>query len=234
MTEPAQTVPAQLPRMPFEQPHPLRPAPLLQALTDRGPVHRVRTPMGDEAWLVTGYDEVRSLYSGDQLGRSHPRPERAARLTASALFGGRPRENHATEDHDRAWFKEVLHTIMSPARLRDLRPWVDTLATTLLDELAAAARPADLVELVAVPLPTLVICKLLGVPAEHLARCQKLSEAIASARDEERSRAGLAELTSDLSELVAGRRTEADGLLTRLRRPRTGSRPMSLATSALR
>jgi cytochrome P450 len=208
---------AELPPMPFEQPHPLRPAPVLRALQDRGPVHRVRTRMGDEAWLVTGYDEIRSLYGGELLGRSHPRPDRAARLTASALFGGRPRENYATEDADRAWVRDVLHTIMSPAQLRELRPWVDALVTTLLDQLAAANRPADLIDLVAVPLPTLVICKLLGVPQADLARCRALSEAIASAGDEQRSKTGLAELTGHLRELVAGGRAEADGLLSRLR-----------------
>src|SRR6266436_8903683 len=80
-----------LPAMPFEQPHPLRPAPVLKALAQDGPIHRVLTRMGDQAWLVTGYEEIRSLYSVNVLGRSHPRPDRAARLTASALFGGRPR-----------------------------------------------------------------------------------------------------------------------------------------------
>src|SRR6185437_5375657 len=81
-----------LPVMPFEQAHPLQPAPVLRGLAERGPIHRVRTLVGDEAWLVTGYAQIRSLYSGELLGRSHPRPECAARLTASALFGGRPQE----------------------------------------------------------------------------------------------------------------------------------------------
>jgi len=202
--------------MPFAQPHPLRPAPVQRALAERGPIHRVRTRVGDEAWLVTGYDQIRSLYSGDLLGRSHPRPDRAARLTASALFGGRPRENYATEDADRAGFREVLRTIISPGRLRELRPWVDTLVKTLLDELAAAPRPADLIDMVAVPLPTLVICKLLGVPEEDLARHRVLADAIASAGDEQRSNTGLSELTDYLRELVAAGHAEADGLLSQL------------------
>ncbi|MFC7760446.1 hypothetical protein ACFQY4_22275 [Catellatospora bangladeshensis] len=77
-----------LPSMPFEQKHPLEPAPVLQELQEQGPVHRVRTLTGDEAWLVTGYEQVKALYSGDRLARAHPRPSRAPRLTASALFGG--------------------------------------------------------------------------------------------------------------------------------------------------
>jgi pentalenolactone synthase len=203
--------------MPFPQPYPLQPVPLVRALREGGPVHRVRTRTGDEAWLVTGYEQVRRLYGDDRLGRSHPEPDRAARLTDSALFGGRPRENHATEDTHRAWFKRILHTVMSPARLRELRPWVDALVTRLLDELAAAARPADLNDLVAVPLPTLVICKLLGVPDEDLDRYRDLSEAIAAAGDERRSTTGLAELTDHLRALVAGGRVAPDGLIGQLR-----------------
>jgi len=205
--------------MPFEQPYPLRPAPVLKALAQDGPIHRVRTRMGDQAWLVTGYEEIRSLYSVNVLGRSHPRPDRAARLTASALFGGRPREHYATEDRDRAQFKDVLRTIMSPTALRELRPWVDILVTTLLDELAAGPRPADLVDKVAVPLPTLVICKLMGVPQEDLGRYRELTEAIASSGDEQRSASGLTELTDHLRELVATGKIKPDGFLHLLHVP---------------
>jgi cytochrome P450 len=220
----------QLPAMPFEQAHPLEPAPQLCALQESGPVHQVRTRTGDEAWLVTGYQQVRSLYAGDRLARTHPKPDRAARLTASALFGGRPRENFASEDTDRAWFKEILHSVIAPARLRELRPWVDALVTRLLDDLAAAPRPADLVGLVAVPLPTMVICGILGVPDEDLPRCQQLTEAIASASDERRSTTGLAELTEHLRALVADGRVRPDGLLGRLRAAPYRLRPDIIAT----
>lgn len=206
-----------LPAMPFEQEHPLQPAPVLRALQEEGPIHRVRTITGDEAWLVTGYEQVKALYSGDRLARAHPRPSRAPRLTASALFGGRPRENYLSEDADRTWFRDVLHTIVSPAKLREFRPWVDELVTRLLDELAAAGPPADFVDIVAIPLPTLVICKLLGVPEKHIVRCRKLTEAIASARDEQRSTAGLMALVAHLRGLAATGRAEPGGLLMRLR-----------------
>jgi pentalenolactone synthase len=208
---------AELPSMPFEQACPLQPAPLLRALQEDGPIHRVCTRMGDEAWLVTGYEQVRALYGDDRVGRAHPDPDRAGRLTASALFGGRPRENSATEDADRAWVKDALGMIISPPRLRELRPWVDELVTRLLDDLAAADRPADLVKLVAVPLPTLVICKLLGVPQEHLARYLVLTESIASAEDEQRSGSALAELTEHLRDLLASGRVAADGFISRVR-----------------
>ena len=45
----------------------------------RGGVHRVHTPVGHQAWLVTDYAGVRLLLDDDRLGRSHPEPDTAAR-----------------------------------------------------------------------------------------------------------------------------------------------------------
>ncbi len=204
--------------LPFTQAHPLEPSTDLLALLERGAVHRVSTLMGDEALLVTGYEQVRDLYSGDRLSRSHRCPHQAARATGSMLFGGRPRDNYDTEDADRAWFREILHGFVGPAALRALRPWVDQTVTRLLDGLAAAPRPADFVDLVGIPLPTLVICKLLGIDDEDLDRYRSLAAAIAASYDGQRSGAALQELTDHFSALIAERRIAKGGLLRRVTR----------------
>ena len=54
-------------QLPFEHVHPLEVAPSLRELQDDGVIHRVRTPVGDPAWLVTGYEEVRRLLCDEQL-----------------------------------------------------------------------------------------------------------------------------------------------------------------------
>src|SRR5580693_6073499 len=79
-------------QLPFEQAHPLEVAPLLRRLQQDGVVHAVRTAVGDQAWLVTGYEEVRRLLADERLGRSHPDPARAARLGESVLLGGADRQ----------------------------------------------------------------------------------------------------------------------------------------------
>ena len=61
-------------QLPFDQAHPLDVAPLLRQLQQDGVVHQVRTAVGDQAWLVTGHEEVRRLLADDRLGRSHPDP----------------------------------------------------------------------------------------------------------------------------------------------------------------
>jgi cytochrome P450 len=224
---------AQLPTLPFAQPYPLQPVSLVRALHARAPIHRVRTRVGDEAWLVTGYELVRRLYSDDRVGRAHPRPDRAPRANESALFGGRPRENYATEDKDRAWFRELLHTVMGPAPLRELRPWLDGVVTELLDGLAAADRPADLNRLLAVPLPTLVICKLLGLPGEESARYWDFTQAIAAVADEQRSKTGTVELSRHVRELLAAGRVGSDGLIGELRRHRVPDDAIAEITMSL-
>jgi pentalenolactone synthase len=215
--EDAMTETAQLPTLPFDQPYPLQPVPLVRALHERSPIHRIRTRVGDEAWLVTGYALVRQLYGDDRVGRAHPRPDRAPRANESALFGGRPRENFVTEEKDRAWFRELLHTVMGPARLRELRPWLAGLVTELLDGLAAAGQPADLNRSLAVPLPTLVICKLLGLPGDEFPRYWELTQAIAAVADEQRSKTGLVELSRQVRELLAAGRVGSEGLIGQLR-----------------
>jgi len=135
----------------------------LQALRTAGPIHRVRTPVGDEAWLVTGYAQVRELMDDDRLGRSHRTPQTAPRSRASALFGG-PIGDFDAEPAGHKRMRALLQPHFSPRRLRALEPKVEALTRGLLDQLADDGPPADLHAKLAGPLPALVICELLGVP----------------------------------------------------------------------
>ena len=145
-------------QLPFDQAHPLDVAPLLRQLQQDGVVHHVRTAVGDQAWLVTGHEEVRRLLADDRLGRSHPDPDRAARLGQSVLFGG-PMGNYDTEQADNARLRSLLQPHFSPRRMRALRPRVEELTAGLLHDLAVRGSPADLHRALALPLPIQVICE---------------------------------------------------------------------------
>ena len=203
-------------QLPFEQAHPLQAPPGLQALRARGPIHPVRTATGDPAWLVTGYQEVRRLLDDPRLGRSHPDPDRAARTGESALFGG-PLGDYETEDADHARMRSLLQPYFTPRRIRALRPRVQALTAALLDELARHGPPADLVEALAVPLPVLVICELLGVPYADRDRFRAWTRDAADVRDRTRSERGLAELFGYGQQLVARKRAQpGDDVISRL------------------
>jgi cytochrome P450 len=207
------TTPAQLP---FAQANPLQAPPELRALQAQGPVHPVRTETGDPAWLVTGYREVRQLLDDPRLGRSHPDPDRAARTGESALFGG-PLGDYETEAADHARMRSLLQPHFTPRRIRALLPRVEALTTALIDELARHGPPADLIEALAVPLPVLVICELLGVPYADRDRFRAWTRDVADIRDRTRSERGLAELFGYGQHLVARKRAEpGDDIVSRL------------------
>jgi cytochrome P450 len=196
-------------QLPFEQAHPLELAPLLRQLQDDGAIHRVRTPVGDEAWLVTSYAEVRHLLDDDRLGWSHPDPAAAPRLGTSLLFGG-PRGNYDTEQADSARLRSLWQPLFSPKRMRAFRPRVEQLTRTLLDDLAEHGPPADLHQALALPLPIQVICELLGVPYAERDEFRALSEAAGDTRNRARAEQGLADLNNYGKQLVARKRQQPD------------------------
>jgi pentalenolactone synthase len=211
--EVAMTTPLQLP---FEQVDPLQVTPQLRELLAQGHIHRVRTEVGDPAWLVTHHPDVRRLLDDDRLGRAHPDPTTAARTNESALFGG-PLGNFATEHTDHMRMRALLQPHFTPRHMRDLHPRVEALTARLLDELAAQGPPADLHAMVAVPLPILVICELLGVPYEDRDRFRAWTTAAANTREHVASERGLADLYTYGRQLVAVKRREpADDVISRL------------------
>lgn len=205
-----------LAQLPFEQACPAAPAPGLRALQARGAVHKVRTATGDQAWLVTGYEEVRQLLADPRLGRSHPDPGSAARTGESVLFGG-PLGDYETEDADHARMRSLLQPHFTPGRMRALRPRVEELTAGLLDELGRRDQRADLVEALAAPLPILVICELLGVPYQDRSRFRGWTRAAAGVRDRACSEQGLAGLFGYGRQLVAGKHGQpGDDVISRL------------------
>lgn len=207
------STPAQLP---LPQDHPLEVSPELRTLQSRGPIHRVRTRVGHRAWLVTDYAAVRHLMDDDRLGRSHLHPEAAARTGDSALFGG-PLGDFDTEAADHARLRALLQPHFSPRHMRALQPRVEALATGLLDELADHGPPADLHAKLAVPLPVLVICELLGVPYEDRDQFRGWVADASCVTDHPRSERGLADLFGYGMALVKRKRAHpGDDVISRL------------------
>lgn len=194
-----------LPALPFEQPDALAVPPLLHRLQAERPITRVRTPTGDEAWYVARYSELKQLLGDSRLGRSHPDPEHAPRISDSVLFGG-PAENYETEDADHARMRALLTPYFSARRMEALRPRVEALVDELLEALAAVTPPVDLHEALSFPLPVLVICELLGVPYEDRAQFRAWSQGMADLHDRQRADAALGSLIGYMGDLVTRKR----------------------------
>lgn len=140
-------------------------------------IQRVSDTQGRPAWLVSGHERVRELLADPRLSRSHPNPGHPVRLTQPGLFGG-PIPDPEGELADLHRMRKLLTPPLSARRLESLRPRVETIVDTLLDELDRSGSPADFHTAVAFPLPALVICELLGLPAQdHADFCRWQIEA---------------------------------------------------------
>ncbi len=177
------TTGAELPHLPFDRDDVLELAPQYRELQESAPISPVRTPAGDVAWLVTGYDEARELFADTRLGRSHPDPENAARISGSVVFGGPMGGDPETERANHTMMRKLLAPAFSARRMGRLREHVAELVSDRLDVLAAAGPPADLHEVLSFPLPVLVICELLGVPYDDRDRFAGWSEGLSRLDD---------------------------------------------------
>ncbi|MEU3518907.1 cytochrome P450 [Streptomyces sp. NPDC006654] len=176
-------VTAERSRLPFARPNVLELAPLYEVLRREAPITAVTTPAGDPAWLVTRFDDVRDLLSDKRLGRSHPEPERASRITTAAVQEG-PTGNYATEEADHTRMRRLLTPAFSARRMVMLSDHVRHLVDDCIDRLLAerSAAPDGVVDLhagLAFPVPVAVICRLLGVPESDRDHFASLSERMA-------------------------------------------------------
>lgn len=170
-------------------------------------IRRVRTPAGDPAWQVVDYDEVKVLLADSRLGRSHPDPDNAPRLSSAAILGG-PTGDPETEAQEHARMRRLLAPAFSARRMARLRPRIQQIVTELLDDMLAGSPPVDFHEAISFPLPALVICELLGVPFEDRERFRRWSDDAGHMTDPQRANAGLEQLFGYMRSLVRRKRAE--------------------------
>jgi pentalenolactone synthase len=196
-----------LPVIPFERGNPLEVPQAYRDLRLREGIARVRTRMGDEVWLVSGYEDARKLFNDGRLGRSHPEPDKAARLSGSALLGG-PQGEIDTEkaDHDR--MRKLFMPSFSARRMKALTDHVGSLVDERLDHLAKLTPPVDLHAELSFPLPVLVICQLLGVPYEDRDYFGGVSARLGDMLDPDKSQAARDELSAYMAGLIERKRRE--------------------------
>ncbi|MET8006690.1 cytochrome P450 [Nonomuraea glycinis] len=171
-------------QLPFARPNVLDLAPLYEVLRREAPVAAVTTPAGDPAWLITRFDEVRELLGDKRLGRSHPEPERASRISTAAVQDG-PTGNYETEEADHKRMRRLLTPAFAAKRMVLLSDHMQRLVDSYIGHLIAdhGRSPDGIVDLhttLALPLPVAVICGLLGVPESDREHFRSLSERMAT------------------------------------------------------
>jgi pentalenolactone synthase len=180
-------------------------APQTRELLRTRPITRVRTLVGDEAWLVTGYALVKELFTDERLGRSHPEPEKAPRVS-NFFLGGGPIGDFETEKSVRQRFRKLLSPAFSPRRMRGFEERVQGIVTMLLDDMERQERPADLQASFSALLPAYVICELLGVPVADRDKFTRWVHALDNVLDAEQSAAAYLDLANYLRQAIEAKR----------------------------
>jgi cytochrome P450 len=151
---------------PLPVPAALEPPAEWPRLRQQCPVARVTMPSGDEALLVTRYEDVKQVLSDPRFGRRLDAPD-AARI-ADTESGGLFNSDMANavpatgREHER--WRRMVGMWFTAKRMLALRPGIEAMADQLIDGMTANGCPADLKANLAFPLPVWVICDLLGVP----------------------------------------------------------------------
>ncbi|WP_371779080.1 cytochrome P450 family protein [Streptosporangium subroseum] len=157
-------------------------------LRDGGPVHAIDFPPGMDAFLVIGYEHGRQALNDPRLAKGMSRgPARFREFTsADNPVLAHNMLNSDPPDHTR--LRRLVSKAFTPRRTESLRPRIQEITDGLIDAMAAKGH-ADLLDDFAFPLPIIVICELLGVPAEDRDDFRDWSTTLVSpARDEEQTR----------------------------------------------
>jgi len=152
----------------------LEPVDGLTRMHAASPVTRVQLPFGLEAWAVTGYEEVKQVL-GDRDRFSND--FRNLVDTTGVGSGQQPGGLGFADPPVHTRLRRILAPEFTMRRLAGLAPRISAIVDAQLDAMAAAKGPVDLVAAFALPIPSLTICELLGVPYEDRHEFQELSAA---------------------------------------------------------
>lgn len=207
MTEPVTLPPLHMRRNAFD------PTPELAEIREADGVRTVISALGNPVHLITRHEDVKAVLSDhERFSNSRPpgftlpgAPEMSEDELASAragnLLGLDPPE------HQR--LRRMLTAEFTIRRMKRLEPRIVEIVDARLDAMTAAGPPSDLVADFALPIPSLVICELLGVPYED--------------RDDFQHRSTLQlDLSLPIAERLALQRQSRDYMRGLVRRARQG------------
>ncbi|RSM54204.1 cytochrome P450 [Amycolatopsis sp. WAC 01376] len=215
--------------LPLARKCPFSPPPEYETLRTESPISRVGLPSGQTAWALTRLEDIREMlssphFSSDRqnpsfpmmVARPAPRPDKPFRPSLIAMDP--PEHSQARRD---------VVGEFTVKRMKALQPRIQQIVDDHIDALLAGPKPADLVQALSLPVPSLVICELLGVPyADHDFFQTCSSKMLNREVTPEERQSAFEQLESYLDELVTKKEANAteDDLLGRqiLKQQETG------------
>ncbi|MET9631259.1 cytochrome P450 [Lentzea sp. NPDC006480] len=155
--------------------------PGLAELRQQAPLCRIALPNGVKVWLVTTHDLIRDVLGDPETfgsnGAGWSDPANGGQMPPARPTGSLELHGDITvyDPPAHARLRRILAPAFGVGRMKMLRPLVARVIDDCLDGMARASAPVDFVQQFALPVPSLVICELLGVPYVQRAEFQRRS-----------------------------------------------------------
>ena len=206
------------PPFPQDRTCPYQPPPGYRAFRDEGGVHRATLYDGTEAWVVTAYRTARELLA--DAGRlSSDRQHPGYPIVSERMEGIKyqPPSFVGMDPPDHGRHRRMMAAEFSVRSVAALRPRIQALVEEYVDAMLAHGGPLDLVGAFSLPVPSRVICEILGVPYEDHAFFQEASRRLVQADSPEQALQSVADLSVYLDDMIARYIAErGPGLIGRL------------------
>ncbi|RSM53324.1 cytochrome P450 [Actinoplanes sp. ATCC 53533] len=187
---------------------------------------------GHTVWAVNRYEDIKTAMT-------HPRI--SARTLGVLQGNGNHEGPNAPEvfprmdDPEHARLRRMLTKDFTVRRINAMRPQIEDMANDFIDTMVAKGQPADLVQDYALPIPSLVISLLLGVPYTDHGIFQAITSTMMnmSATQQEKAKAS-GQFFGYMMELVARKEREpGDDLISRLIREHVQTGELRRETAAM-
>lgn len=200
---------------------PLDPPAEYTGLREEQPIVKVRFPNGSTGWLVTRFEEGSQVFNDPRLSARRPRHDTPEGEVAEAGEDAPFDAGFVMMDEpEHGAYRRLLTARFTPKAVQNkLQPYLDKIVDEHLDAIAAGPETFDFVQAMALPIPCLVICELLGVPYEDRDGFHDATvDLMDMAKSREERDKGAHWLIDYITKLVADkRRTGArDGILAEL------------------
>ncbi|GAA2706002.1 cytochrome P450 [Actinoplanes palleronii] len=154
------------PTISFTRTDPYRPPADHVRLQAEAPISRVQRPDGRRLWVLTRHEDVRAMLMDTRFSSDRRDPRHPAHM---AHMGPDYKPGLIEMDPpDHTALRRSLIGEFTVSRLGAWRPRIQEMVDESIDALLAGPAPVDLVEALSLPIPSMVISELLGVPyADH-------------------------------------------------------------------
>ncbi|UJW32931.1 cytochrome P450 [Saccharothrix sp. AJ9571] len=211
---------AEVPEFPMARRCPFDPPSEYAKLRETEPVSRAQLPDGTPAWLLTRYADARAVLAHPTVSADITKPgfPPLIPIQKDIVKQGHKPPFMRQDPPEHTVYRRMLIPEFTVRRMKVLRPAIEQIVDDQLEHLLAQDRPADLVAHLALPVPSLVICRTLGVPyADHEFFQDKTGILLSFDSTPEQVAKAMTEIRAFLGDLISEKqRTPDDDLVSSL------------------